>query len=148
MSAASENNAKFPIMVSCKVTPVCSPRARRPRLFSLSSGEWRVGGGKERATDRGTELQKSVGCGPAHLGCSSQTSQHQRSQEKLTPSLYNVWRFADRKWVFGGNAIELFGILNQSKGPHEKHGYQSTEILMCPCVARVFMAPCQSKVQQ
>lgn len=33
------NNAKFSIREPCKVTLVCSPRAKRPGLFSLSSRE-------------------------------------------------------------------------------------------------------------
>lgn len=41
------NNAKFSIREPCKVTPVCSLRAKRPGLFSLSSGE-----GSERVEGR------------------------------------------------------------------------------------------------
>lgn len=44
------NNAKFSIREPCKVTPVCSPCAKWPKLFGLS---YREGGEKtERATDR------------------------------------------------------------------------------------------------
>lgn len=39
------NNASFSIREPCKVTLVCSPRAKRPGLFSLSPREG--GGGVE-----------------------------------------------------------------------------------------------------
>lgn len=48
------NNAKFSIREPCKVTPVCRPSAKRPRLFGLS---W---GGGEQQIERDTEREREL----------------------------------------------------------------------------------------
>jgi len=50
------NNAKFSIREPCKVTPVCSPCAKRPKLFAVG---YREGvGGREQQIERKTQKEE------------------------------------------------------------------------------------------
>uniref|UniRef100_A0AAV2LNN5 Uncharacterized protein n=1 Tax=Knipowitschia caucasica TaxID=637954 RepID=A0AAV2LNN5_KNICA len=62
------SHAKFSIRQPRKVTPVCSPCAKRPGL-RLSFGELRRG---HQPIESRTKRGSSVGQSPAHLGCAPQ----------------------------------------------------------------------------
>lgn len=72
------NSAKLSIREPCKVTPVCSPCAKRARLFSVCPlGRMEGATDRKRETQRGVlrwGSERSMGHSPTHLGYAPQTA--------------------------------------------------------------------------